>query len=241
MFPERPHQLDPWAPMGLAIERFAAGDLDASYLAHNAWSGTDEYHARLFFDDIDALCEIERIALELAEGRVCDLGAGAGAHSLALQAAGCEVMAVDSSPQAVQVMRGRGVAQAVCGDYRAVDWSKHDMALMMMNGIGLVGDRAGLTALLRRIAATRAGPFQIIFDASDPDVMEAQLGPPRHALPHPGQVRFQLELDGAVGAPFDWLYIAFAEVRAVASAVGWQADELAADEVGRYLGRLSLP
>jgi len=222
--------------MGFALEQFDAGDEAASYLAHNAWSGTDEYPAALFFDEAEALTEIERIAVELCEGRVCDVGAAAGAHALLLQSKGLTVTAVDSSPRAVEVMRRRGVAHPVRADYRSLDWSAFDTALFMMNGIGLVGDRAGLAALLERVAGSGV---TMLFDASEPEVMAEQLGPPRCALPTPGQVRFQLEIDGQFGAGFDWLYIGFEDVRQLAIERRWQADLLASDDAGRYLARLT--
>src|SRR5512135_3758046 len=52
--------------------------------------------------------EIERTALELARGRVLDVGAGTGLHSMFLQEKGLKVCAIDMSPEAIQVMQDRG-------------------------------------------------------------------------------------------------------------------------------------
>lgn len=41
---------------------------------------------------------LERTALQLATGKILDVGAGSGCHSLALQEAGKDVHAIDISP-----------------------------------------------------------------------------------------------------------------------------------------------
>ena len=57
----------------------------------------------------------ERQALELAAGRVLDVGCGAGRFALALQARGLPVTALDVSPGAAYVSRQRGVGHTVLG------------------------------------------------------------------------------------------------------------------------------
>jgi SAM-dependent methyltransferase len=52
---------------------------------------------------------VERRAFRYVRGRVLDVGCGAGRVALELQARGREVVAIDSSPGAVEVTRRRGV------------------------------------------------------------------------------------------------------------------------------------
>ena len=50
---------------------------------------------------------IEQTALQMAEGKILDVGAGSGCHSLALQEMNKEVCAIDISALSVEVMKER--------------------------------------------------------------------------------------------------------------------------------------
>ena len=64
--------------------------------------------ARYFSTDLDS-------AFELTQGRVLDIGAGAGRASVALQDRGQDVVALDISPGATAVCRDRGVPTTFTG------------------------------------------------------------------------------------------------------------------------------
>ena len=101
----------------------------------------------MIYTDLLQMAPLERTALQLATGRILDVGAGSGCHSLILQAAGKEVEAIDISPLSVEAMRKRGVKQVTqanlfnesfCGSY--------DTLLMLMNGSGIIGRLENLPA-----------------------------------------------------------------------------------------------
>ena len=85
---------------------------DVGVTVRNDFGQTEEIRASFFFRTEDAFEEWESIALRRCGPRVLDIGAGVGAHALVLQARGHEVTALDVIPEAVQIMRERGVEDA---------------------------------------------------------------------------------------------------------------------------------
>jgi 2-polyprenyl-3-methyl-5-hydroxy-6-metoxy-1,4-benzoquinol methylase len=109
---------------------------------------------------------IEQEALTVASGAILDVGAGAGCHSLALQAMEKHVTAIDISPLAVETMRQRGVKDVREQDFFTLD-GKFDTILMLMNGIGIVGALNRLPAFFMQIDHLLAPGGQLLCDSSD--------------------------------------------------------------------------
>ena len=59
-----------------------------------------------------------------------------------------QVLAIDLSPQALQILGERGVEQRQQADIFAFDGGRFDTLLLMMHGIGMVGDLEGLDRFL---------------------------------------------------------------------------------------------
>ncbi len=131
--------------------------------------------------DHQELPEIEVRALTLCRGRALDLGAGAGRHALELQRRGLPVTALDVAPEAIEVMRERGVRDPRCGSLEAVEGEKFGSILLLMHGIGVVGTLDGLAAFLESSRDLLDDGGQIICDSADlatvmPALLEETLG-----------------------------------------------------------------
>ncbi len=177
----------------------------------------------------------DQLALETARGRVLDVGAGAGRHTLALQARGLACVAIDVSPTCVALMRERGVTQAECVDvFQLADaeLGRFDTVLFLMQSIGISGSRFGLEALLEIIAGVLEPGGQVLLDSS-PLQGEAQS--------EGGEVEVQFAYDGDVGEAFSWLYLAYPQLEAWTRAVGWRCEKLGEAPTGDYLARLTKP
>ena len=75
-----------------------------------------------FFRTYTAMPKIEQKALELAHGKVLDVGCGSGSHSLYLQnEKGLEVVGIDRSAGAIEVAQQRGVKSLHCQSILAFD------------------------------------------------------------------------------------------------------------------------
>jgi 2-polyprenyl-3-methyl-5-hydroxy-6-metoxy-1,4-benzoquinol methylase len=65
-----------------------------------------------YFAPYDEWPQVEQQAMDFVQGRVLDVGCGAGRGSLELQRRGHEVVAIDVSPGAIEVCQRRGVKDA---------------------------------------------------------------------------------------------------------------------------------
>ncbi|MEM9292316.1 MAG: class I SAM-dependent methyltransferase [Acidobacteriota bacterium] len=237
-----------WEPYGRLLEHAEQGrpDAVASVLVSD---GSVEEIAAYDLLRHGGFPDAEAFALEAARGRVLDLGAGAGPHSLALQerarleaGSGLEVFAVDVCPQAVDVMRRRGVQHAEVATAetllaREPSLPPFDTLLLMMNGLGLAGTLDRLTPFLTRCRQLISPSGQILTDLASPaGISDApNAADPR---PYPGEVKFQFLYDGLLGASFPWLFLDPQTLRRHALRAGLQTQVVFSDGQGQYLVRM---
>lgn len=200
------------------------------------------------------LASLDRIALERARGRVLDVGAGAGRHALALQAKGCEVVAIDVSPVCVALCQARGVREARVVDVMALVGAggegdalgRFDTILFGMQTIGVAGSRAGLRALLVGLRSLLRPGGCILADSSalrfawEGDTAQRD---PRDDVRESGAIE-----DGVIvletrygrmrGEPFAWLYLAEDDLAHAAREAGYAMETLGRVEGGEYLAAL---
>jgi SAM-dependent methyltransferase len=229
-----PVSLQSWRPHGLALRDFLAGRADAEVIVRDEAGEEERTPARLFFRGPDEFSALEAVALDLCRGRVLDVGAGAGCHSLILQARGLVVVAIDVAPEAVEVMRCRGVRDARRADVFAWEGERFDTVLILMNGIGLVGSLQGLDGFLAEAPRLLTPGGQILLDSFD-------AGPSEPTRPgrYPGEMRFQLEYAGIRGAFYDFVFLDCDTLRRRAAKAGWSCESIWQEAEGHYLARLT--
>jgi SAM-dependent methyltransferase len=195
--------------------------------------------------DDQPLPELERTALGLCRGRTLDFGAGAGRHALELQRRGLEVTAIDVAPEAVEVMRRRGVTDPRCGDFAAVTGERFDTILLLMHGIGLVGSLEGLTQFFDHAQKHLEENGRIIFDSADlgmviPEQFDEGLDDWRAGGLYPGEVEYRLSYGRFEGEPYPWLFIDPVTLTDRARAAGLRAEVVTRGARGSYLARVSI-
>src|SRR5262249_16665684 len=135
---------------GQALLDYMNGDEEAHYvLRRDDGIAYPTIYAKRFFYP-EGLPELDRIAVECCAGKVLDLGAGAGSHSLAIQDRGLDVTSVDISEKAVEVMSRRGCKNARGGDIFDRYSETFDTALVILN-IGIVRNLGGLARFLKHL------------------------------------------------------------------------------------------
>jgi SAM-dependent methyltransferase len=235
---------EPWGPLGLALRDYFNGDLSASVTLVVDEGEREALPAAHFFRGEDELPEAELVALGLCRGRVLDAGAGVGSHALVLQRRGLEVCALDIAPLAVEIMKKRGVRDARRGDVFTFAGSGFDTLLMLMNGVGVVGDLGGFERFLGRADELLAPGGQVLFDSTDVGRItkpgeQAALRRRRRAGRYGGEVRFRIAYKETIGPPLSWLFLDPDRLRTLARRGGWAAQILFEDAAtGEFTARL---
>lgn len=201
----------------------------------------DEIPVELLFRSFDQMPGIEQKALEMAHGRILDVGAGAGCHSLALQEMQKDVTAVDISPLSVETMRERGVGKVLEQDFFTLT-ERYDTILMLMNGIGIVGSVDRLPTFFAHIDRIMVEGGQLLLDSSDISyVFEDEDG--IICLPdedkYYGELEYQMQYKGIRGESFPWLYLDFDTLREAASVCGFVAEMVQIGDHYDYLARIT--
>ncbi|MBO5499196.1 MAG: class I SAM-dependent methyltransferase [Bacteroidales bacterium] len=228
-------------PMGAAIyDYYLKGEAD-TLIVHSSMFEDDEIPTEDLFRSFDDMPELEKIALEEAQGRILDVGAGSGCHSIALQTMGKEAVAIDISPLSVEVMKRRGVDARNVNLYDESFTDKFDTILMLMNGTGIIGTLENMSAFFARIRQLLSPGGSLLIDSSDLRYLfEEEDGSLMIDLAddYYGLLDYQMEYKGVKGEPFDWLYVDFETLAFYAEENGFSAELIAEGEHYDYLAKL---
>lgn len=195
-----------------------------------------------YFSDYSSWTKRERQAINLAKGRVLDIGCGAGRFSLHLQEKGFNVTGIDNSRGAVEVCKLRGVKDVrlmsidEIGKFKPASF---DTVIMMGNNFGLFGGFKKARRLLRLMHTITTAEGQIIAEAVDPYQTKEKLHlayqrSNRAQGRMSGQLRFRIRHQNVVGAWFDYLLVSQKEMKGILSGTGWELAKVLPDKGPGY-------
>lgn len=231
-------------PMGQAIKDYFETGHANRLRVFSSQFDEDEMPVATLFRSESEMPMIERKALELCHGRVLDVGAGAGCHSLVLQNKGIEVMAIDISRLSVDVMIRRGVQETLAVDlFDDTFVGCYDTILMLMNGSGIIGRLSRMPLFFRRMKQLLSPQGCILMDSSDLRyVFEDEDGGLDLDLnaAYYGEVDFKMQYKNVKGRSFDWLYVDFDTLFYHARENGFKVEKIVDGPHYDYLARLTV-
>lgn len=186
---------------------------------------------------------LEQKAIELCKGKILDIGAGSGCHSLVLQNRKLEITALDILKGFSHIMKKRGIKKVVHSDIMDFSGEQYDTLLMLMNGIGFAKDFKGLEKFFHHARQLLNPGGHIILDSSDLLYLyREEDGSVMINLKEAyyGEVIFTVEYDNEIGKPFKWLFVDFSSLQEIADQSGFQTELIYEDEHHNYLARLQM-
>ncbi len=225
--------------IGRAILDFQTNNSPENVITETNISDPDEMEVSYLFRDFDDMPILERRALAMSNGKILDVGCGAGSHSLYLQNIKLDVTAIDISPNAIEACRLRGLKSVVLADVMDFEGS-FDTILLMMNGTGICGSIEKTVPFFKKLKSLLNAGGQILVDSSDIIYMfdEDEILQKLENSEYYGQLTFSITYKGEKGEPFDWLYLDFATLEKKAELAGLKCELIMHGDSHDYLARL---
>lgn len=227
---------------GNALLDYYNGNYTEDLLTETSISDTDVLPLPYLFRAYNEMPKIEQMALNNCYGKILDIGAGAGSHSLHLQQKGYPVKAIDISKGAISVCKQRGIINAeVCDILNETE--SFDTLLLLMNGTGIFKTLAQTPDYLKHLKGLLNPEGQILIDSSDIAYMYQDDDGGQWIdtnAAYYGELDYFLSYKGEHEAPMTWLYLDYDSLSKLAASVGLQCECIAQGEHYDYLARLTL-
>lgn len=211
-------------PFGAAIQDFYRTGKAASLTVNTNYTENDNIPVSYFFRTEKEMPELERTALKLSKGKILDVGAAAGCHSIVLQQQGHQVTALECSPLAGEVLRKRGISKVITGDFFAYSAARYDTILLLMNGAGIGGTIEGLKKLFIHLKQVLEDDGQVLLDSSDIKYLfEEEDGSYWIDLSNEryyGEMEYEVSYKNHT-ASFPWLFVDFNTLSEIARQFGY--------------------
>lgn len=198
-------------PIGKAVNDYFHGITGDSILVRTDIAEDETLSPAYFFRDFDQMPVQEQEALKRCKGKILDIGAGAGAHSVWLTDKGLEVTSIDISPLSCETMRLRGLKEVICGDIYSLTDRKFDTLLLLMNGAGVAQTLPGLPVLFDHLKKLLNPGGRILADSSDllylftDENGESWIDIASDT--YYGEMEYQLSYKDVKGKKFPWLFV----------------------------------
>ncbi|HIE26453.1 TPA: class I SAM-dependent methyltransferase [Candidatus Poribacteria bacterium] len=231
--------------IGMMFMDYLRSGENARYTIYRDDGNFENLYVKSYFSEYDEFGSLIQEALEYVDGKVLDVGCGAGKHALYLQSIGIDVVGLDISPLAVQVCKERGLKKCVAASALNLPFKNgtFDTIIMMGNNFGIAGTSPKTQRMLMNFRKLLSGKGTVIAHSIDPTLTNN----PEHLAYHErnrkrglpvGQVKIKLEYKKAVSSWFYLLLVTPEEMKKLAEETGWRFDKLIVVQDASYIGVL---
>ena len=228
---------------GKAILDFQTNNSPEDLVTETNISEADEMSVEYLFRNFNEMPKLEKKALQLAKGKVLDVGCGAGSHGLYLQEKGFDVTAIDISVNAIKACELRGLKNARVQNVLDLENEKFDTILLLMNGTGIFGTLSETSKYLQKLKSLLNPNGQILIDSSDIIYMFDADDDGSYSVPadgYYGELTFTISYKNETEDSFPWLYMDYNTLQNAAHANGLECELLLEGKHFDYLAKLTL-
>ncbi|QOG03598.1 bifunctional 2-polyprenyl-6-hydroxyphenol methylase/3-demethylubiquinol 3-O-methyltransferase UbiG [Flavobacterium sp. MDT1-60] len=230
---------------GKAMYDFQTNNSPENIITETSISEEDEMSVDYLFRSYNEMPKLEQKALQLATGKILDVGCGAGSHSLSLHNdRNLDVTSIDISEKAIATCKLRGVTNAKVQNILDFEGEKFDTIILLMNGVGIFGKLDNCNKYLSKLKSLLNPGGQILLDSSDIIYMFDEDEDGGKWIPsnndYYGELVFNISYKDEKEEPFDWLYLDYNTLQNAAIANGLKCELILEGEHYDYLARLSI-
>lgn len=229
---------------GKAMLDYATNNQPENIITETNISEADEMDVSYLFRSFKDMPKLERKALQLAKGKILDVGCGAGSHALYVQENNHDVLAIDISANAIETCKLRGVKNAQQIAILDLDEAlKFDTIYLLMNGTGIFGKLKNIDQYLNKLKNLLTEKGQILIDSSDIVYMFDEDEDGGKWIPmygdYYGELTFKVSYKGENEEPFDWLYLDYNTLQNACIAQNLNCELIMEGEHFDYLARIT--
>ncbi len=229
---------------GKAMLDYITNNSPENIITETSISEPDEMDVAYLFRNYEEMPYLEQKAMQLAKGKVLDIGCGAGSHSLYLQnEKKLDVYAIDISENAIKTCSLRGIKQTEVANLLDFTKEKFDTILLLMNGTGIFEKLINCDVYLQKLKALLSPGGQILIDSSDIIYMFDEDEDGAFEVPannYYGELEFTIHYKGETEESFPWLYVDYNTLQNAAIANGFESELICEGEHYDYLAKLTL-
>ena len=227
---------------GKAMLDFQTNNSPSALVTETNISEQDEMSVAYLFRSYTEMPKLEQKALQLSNGKILDVGCGAGSHGLYLQnEKNLQVTAIDISENAIKTCQLRGLNNAKVQNILDLENQNFDTILLLMNGTGIFGTLNEVPKFLQKLKSILNPNGQILIDSSDIIYMFDDNEEGGKWIPgdkYYGELTFTISYKNQTETPFPWLYLDYNTLQNAAHANGLRCELIMEGDHFDYLAKL---